>query len=114
MGRSLTLRLLRAFFSLPFWRVNVANAAEPTPGTKGLALLKENCGRCHSIQAKGNSPLKAAPPMRTIYMRIGPEELQAELAEGVLSMHKQMPQIQFSDEDVYAIMSFLYGIAANK
>ena len=52
--------------------------------------------------------------MRTIYKRIGPEELQAELAEGVLSMHKQMPQIQFSDEDVYAIMSFLYGIAANK
>ena len=78
---------------------------------KGKALLQGKCARCHSIELTGDSPLKQAPPMRTIYRRFNEKELRAELSEGMVSRHKEMPQIQFSDEDTYAIMTYLYTLA---
>jgi len=81
---------------------------------KGKALLQENCGRCHAIGAAGRSRLKDAPPMRSIYARFAPRELQAELREGMVSRHRDMPQIDFSDEDVDAILAYLYGLATRK
>ena len=67
-----------------------------------------------AIEAVGDTPLKNAPPMRDIYVRFAPRELQAELWEGMVSKHKEMPQIEFSDEDVYAIMTYLYSLAVRK
>ena len=52
--------------------------------------------------------------MRSIYNRFAPRELQAELREGMVSRHREMPQIDFSDEDVDAIMAYLYALAARK
>ena len=72
--------------------------------TRGKVILQEKCGRCHAIEAVGESPLNKAPPMRDIYARFNPKELQAELSEGKVSRHEEMPQIAFSDEDVYAIL----------
>jgi cytochrome c len=82
--------------------------------TRGKAILQEKCGRCHAIEAVGESPLNKAPPMRDIYARFNPRELQAELSEGKVSKHKEMPQIAFSDEDVYAILSYLYALSVRK
>lgn len=90
-------------------------AADPSKLAKqGKMILQEKCGRCHAIEAVGESPLKEAPPMRDIYARFNPRELQAELSEGMVSKHRQMPQIEFSDEDVYAILTYLYALAAKK
>jgi mono/diheme cytochrome c family protein len=82
--------------------------------TRGKVLLQEKCGRCHAIEAVGESPLEKAPPMRDIYARFNPRELQAEFSEGKVSRHKEMPQIAFSDEDVHAILSYLYVLAVRK
>jgi mono/diheme cytochrome c family protein len=82
--------------------------------TKGKAIVQDKCGRCHAVEATGESPLKIAPPMRDIYARFAPRELQFELREGMVSRHKEMPQIEFSDEDVVAIMWYLYSLAAKK
>src|SRR5664280_911651 len=82
--------------------------------SRGKALLQEHCGRCHAIGAVGKSPLTAATPMRDIYARFAPRELQAELREGMVSRHREMPQIDFSDEDVDAIMAYLYALAPKK
>ena len=49
--------------------------------------------------------------MRSIYARLAPQELMAELSEGAVSSHKAMPQIEFSDEDAYAVMVYLSTIA---
>jgi mono/diheme cytochrome c family protein len=81
---------------------------------KGKAIVQEKCGRCHAVDATGESPLEIAPPMRDIYARFVPRELQAELREGMVSRHKEMPQIEFSDEDVAAIMWYLYALAVKK
>jgi mono/diheme cytochrome c family protein len=92
-----------------------ANAATSSQlRSKGKALLEEKCGRCHAIGAVGESPLKEAPPMRTIYARFAPRELQAELREGMVSRHRAMPQIDFSDEDTDAILAYLYALAVKK
>ena len=82
--------------------------------TRGKVILQEKCGRCHAIEAVGESPLQKAPPMRDIYGRFNPRELQAELFEGKVSKHREMPQIEFSDEDVHAILSYLYTLAVRK
>lgn len=81
---------------------------------QGKMVLQEKCGRCHAIEAVGESPLKEAPPMRDIYARFNPRELQAELSEGMVSKHREMPQIEFSDEDVHAILAYLYALAIKK
>ncbi|MDA9505543.1 hypothetical protein XI09_12890 [Bradyrhizobium sp. CCBAU 11386] len=81
---------------------------------QGKMVLQEKCGRCHAIEAVGKSPLKEAPPMRDIYARFNPRELQAELSEGMVSKHREMPQIEFSDEDVHAILAYLYALAVKK
>jgi mono/diheme cytochrome c family protein len=92
-----------------------ANAATSSQlRSKGKALLQENCGRCHAVGAVGRSPLKDAPPMRTVYVRFAPRELQAELREGMVSRHRDMPQIDFSDQDVDAILAYLYALAPKK
>ena len=81
---------------------------------RGKAILQHNCGRCHAIESIGESPLKQAPPMRDIYARFAPRELQAELKEGMVSKHRAMPQIDFSDEDVDAILAYLYALAIKR
>ncbi len=110
---ALRARLLIVGF-LMCWSA-AANAATTSQlRSRGKALLQENCGRCHAIGAVGSSPLKAATPMRDVYARFAPRELQAELREGMVSRHRAMPQIDFSDEDVDAILAYLYALAVRK
>jgi len=103
--------LLAPLLALPA----AAQAADTaTLRSRGQALLQAHCSRCHAITAEGDSPLKGAPPLRTIYARFAPRELQAELREGLVSRHRDMPQIDFSDEDADAILAYLYALALRK
>ncbi len=81
---------------------------------RGQALLQKSCSRCHAIGRTGDSPLKSATPMRDVYARFAPKELQAELKEGMVSGHRHMPQIEFSDEETDAILAYLYALATGK
>jgi cytochrome c len=76
----------------------------------GKAILEKNCSGCHSIEATGASPLKGAPPLREIYLRYPIEQLEYGFAEGMGSKHRDMPQIQFSTEEVSAILNYLGSI----
>jgi cytochrome c len=73
----------------------------------GKALLAKNCARCHAITAKGGSPLEGAPPLREVYRRYPIQQLEYGFAEGLGSKHPDMPQIQFSTEQVTAILEYL-------
>ena len=100
--------------ALLLWVSPAAAAGEAEKLARGKAILQEKCGRCHAVDAVGESPLKMAPPMRDIYTRYAPRELQEELLEGIVSKHKAMPQIPFSHEDVDAMMWYLYDLARRK
>ncbi len=82
----------------------------PNAASEGKLLLEQNCSRCHSIADKGDSPLPKAPPLREIYLRYPIEQLEEGFAEGMGSKHRDMPQIQFSDEQVAAILNYLGSI----
>jgi mono/diheme cytochrome c family protein len=84
-------------------------AAHSSEG-EGKALLEAKCGRCHALDATGDSPLAQAPPLREVYLKYPIDQLEQGFAEGMGSRHRDMPQIQFSDEQVWAILTYLGSI----
>jgi cytochrome c len=76
---------------------------------KGKELLKSNCGRCHGVVPGNESPLKQAPNLAIVLGNWPYERLEVELSEGVGSRHPEMPQIQFSPEDIISIYDYLHG-----
>jgi mono/diheme cytochrome c family protein len=89
---------------------SVAHAAADSAASDGKALLEANCSRCHAIEAKGDSPLPQAPPMRDVYLKYPIDQLEEGFAEGMGSRHRDMPQIQFSPDQVAAILNYLGSI----
>jgi mono/diheme cytochrome c family protein len=110
----MTRRLISSAVALALVLCLPATAHADARRAAGKTLLEKHCAHCHSIEAAGASPLAAAPPIRDIYVRHPTRELQEELAEGMVSKHKSMPQISFSDEDVAAILAYLYDLARAK
>jgi len=89
---------------------NALATDEESTGAYGASLLQNYCARCHSIGATGNSPLKKAPPLREVYLKYPIQQLESGFAEGMGSRHQDMPQIQFSTEEVDAILDYLGNI----
>jgi mono/diheme cytochrome c family protein len=78
--------------------------------SEGKAILANNCGRCHSLGANGESPLPQAPPLREVYLKYPIDQLEQGFAEGMGSKHRDMPQIQFTPDQVAAILNYLGSI----
>ena len=78
-------------------------------GGEGKAILERNCGRCHAVVPDGISPLKEAPNLWIVLGSYPAERLEVELGEGIGSRHREMPQIQFSEEDIASIYYYLHG-----
>jgi len=74
----------------------------------GRVALEKNCSRCHAVVAGKPSPLAAAPNLDTVLSTYPWERLMVELSEGIGSRHKEMPQIQFSIEDIESIYYYLH------
>lgn len=73
------------------------SAVNPEQG-KRLALTY--CARCHSIDKVTPSPLRIAPPFRTLHEHYPVESLQEALAEGIVTGHPSMPQFSFDADQV--------------
>ena len=84
--------------------------AAANASNSGKTILEKNCGRCHSLAAEGRSPLPQAPPLREVYLKYPIDQLEEGFAEGMGSKHRDMPQIQFSPEQVAAILNYLGSI----
>ena len=92
----------------------VALACYMRPGltaeiSEGRAILERNCGRCHAVAAGDASPLKEAPNLAIVLGSYPGERLELELGEGIGSRHRDMPQIQFSAEEITSIYYYLHG-----
>ena len=77
--------------------------------SEGRAILERNCGRCHAVAVGDASPLKEAPNLAIVLGSYPGERLELELSEGIGSRHRDMPQIQFSAEEITSIYYFLHG-----
>ncbi len=77
---------------------------------RGQVLLRVHCASCHSIDKVTPSPLKIAPPFRTLHTHYPVENLEEPLAEGIITGHPTMPEFSFDPGQVADIIAFLKSL----
>ncbi len=81
--------------------------AGPTAPQRGKAFARANCARCHAIDRASDSPLKIAPPLRTLHQRYPIETLGEALAEGIYTGHADMPAFELNPDQIHDLLSYL-------
>jgi|SRR5271169_2561174 len=84
----------------PAWAMSAAEQ-------RGKAYARSHCARCHAIDRVGNSPLKIAPPFRTLHLRYPIETLGEALAEGIYTGHAEMPAFELNPDQIRDLLSYL-------
>jgi cytochrome c len=84
-------------------------AAEPqSPAAqRGQTFLRVNCVQCHAIDKISESPLKIAPPFRTLHLKYPVETLRNPLMEGVITNHPTMPAFRLDPGQVTDVIAYL-------
>jgi cytochrome c len=77
---------------------------------RGLVFVRAHCSQCHSVDRVGGSPLKIAPPFRTLHERYPVESLQESLAEGIVTGHPSMPEFQLDPGQVNDVITYLKSL----
>jgi cytochrome c len=94
--------------ALAFTLIMLAPAAAASPEEqRGKTFALNNCARCHSIDRASPSPLKIAPPFRTLHLRYPIETLGEALAEGIYTGHPTMPAFQLDPDQIHDLLSYL-------
>jgi mono/diheme cytochrome c family protein len=81
-------------------------AASPA-AQRGKTFALNNCARCHSIDRVTKSPLKVAPPFRTLHLRYPIESLAEAFAEGIYTGHPTMPAFELDPDQIHDLLSYL-------
>jgi cytochrome c len=77
---------------------------------RGFTVIRTYCARCHSIDKVSDSPLKVAPPFRTLHQRYPIESLEESLAEGIITGHPTMPEFRFDPGQVADVIAYLKSL----
>ena len=77
---------------------------------RGAAFAQSHCARCHAIGRTGDSPLKQAPPFRTLHERYPVENLQEALGEGILTGHPEMPEFELDPDQIDDFLVYLNSL----
>ena len=72
-----------------------------------MTFVRLHCAQCHSVDPVSESPLKIAPPFRTLLARIPIETLRRRLAEGITATHPTMPQFQLEPDQLNDVIEYL-------
>lgn len=80
------------------------------PAQRGLVFVRANCARCHAIGKVGESPLRIAPPSRTLHERYPVDNLQESLAEGIVTGHPSMPEFRLDPGQVADVIAYLKSL----
>jgi mono/diheme cytochrome c family protein len=86
--------------------ITPALAASPAE-QRGKAYVRSHCARCHAIDRVSNSPLRIAPPFRTLHLRYPVETLGEALAEGIYTGHAEMPAFELTPDQIHDVLSYL-------
>jgi len=73
---------------------------------RGLNFVRANCARCHAIDKVSESPLKIAPPFRTLHLRYPIESLQEAFAEGIRTGHDNMPEFRLEADQIGDVIAY--------
>ena len=87
--------------------LGATHAGAQTPAAqRGLVFVRTHCAQCHAIDKVSPSPLRDAPPFRTLHQRYPVENLQEALAEGIVTGHPSMPEFQLDLGQVADVIAF--------
>lgn len=88
-----------------------AASADNGPIRAGKATLSALCAECHAIAALGDSPNPEAPPFREVMRRYPAASLEESLAEGIVTGHPDMPEVELSPEEIAGVVAYLDALA---
>jgi len=91
--------------------VSSAARAEAPLVTRGGDIAAARCGKCHATHAKGDSPHRAAVPFRELAERFPIDMLREAARTGTISGHDEMPQFDFSAEEVRALLALIDSLS---
>ena len=103
MLRSLALRCVLGLLMAVF----IAGSCLASNAEQGKRLALTYCARCHAIDKVSPSPLKIAPPFRTLHERYPVGMLEEALAEGIVTGHPTMPEFRFDGDQIGDFIAFL-------
>lgn len=85
-------------------------AAQEGRVQRGFTFVRVHCAQCHAIGRFGESPLRQAPPFRTLGQRYPIDSLAEALGEGIVTGHPSMPQFQLDAAHVNDVIAYLDSI----
>ncbi len=77
---------------------------------RGATLVQTNCASCHAVGPAEDSPMRRAPPFRSLGERYPVRYLEEALAEGIVTAHPDMPAFAFSAEETADIVAYLESL----
>ena len=83
-----------------------AQARSPA-AQRGLTFVRTNCAQCHAIDKVSASPLRIAPPFRTLHRQYPVESLEEALAEGISTGHPTMPEFRLDPGQIGDVIAYL-------
>ena len=100
------MRIAVSSLGIALFLLTPALAASPSE-QRGKTFALTNCTRCHAIDRASSSPLKIAPPFRTLHTRYPVETLAEALAEGIQTGHPTMPEFRLDPDQIHDLLSYL-------
>jgi mono/diheme cytochrome c family protein len=85
----------------------VAAVALTPAEQRGKTFVLRNCAKCHAIDRVTESPLRIAPPFRTLHERYPIETLEEALAEGIMTGHPTMPVFRLDPDQIHDLLAYL-------
>jgi mono/diheme cytochrome c family protein len=83
-------------------------------GSRGEAIARQHCARCHAIGPAGDSPMGLAPAFRDLSKRYPIEFLAEALAEGIVTGHPAMPRFAFEPREIDALLTYMGSLTPTK
>lgn len=88
------------------WCLGVVSV-EAASEQRGFVLARVHCSQCHALDKFSESPLKIAPPFRTLHQKYPVENLEEALAEGISTGHPTMPEFRLEVDQIADFIAFL-------
>ena len=101
----------RILMPLAFTLVTLTPALAASPQEqRGKTFALNNCAKCHAIDKASPSPLKIAPPFRTLHKRYPIDTIGEALAEGIYTGHPTMPAFQLDPDQIHDLLSYMKSL----
>ena len=95
--------------------VAVSRAEPLSPAAqRGLVFVRANCAKCPAVEHVGNSPLRIAPPFRTLHERYPVETLLELLSSGMTFDEILADYEDLERDDLRAVLAFAARLSQTK